>query len=95
MGRRTLSLKQTWCKSALVVNDTLTLAGIPRQAFGDRLGNRSALKWFVDQYGVTTVASSGIFSDPNRNDDPEFIVHLVERVSSETARIVAGLPGEA
>jgi predicted helicase len=38
---------------------------------------------------------SGIKSDPNREDDPEYIVRLVGqvvRVSVETVRIVAGLP---
>ncbi len=38
---------------------------------------------------------SGIRSDPNRADDPEYIVRLagqVVRVSLETVRIVAGLP---
>ena len=38
---------------------------------------------------------SGITSDPNRADDPEYIVRLVERVvkvSVETVEIVKGLP---
>jgi predicted helicase len=38
---------------------------------------------------------SHIKSDPNRPDDPEYIVRLVGqivRVSLETVRIVAGLP---
>lgn len=40
---------------------------------------------------------SGIRSDPNRADDPEYIVRLVGQVvavSVETVRIVAGLPAE-
>ena len=39
----------------------------------------------------------GITSDPNREDDPEYIVRLVGqvvRVSLETVKIVGGLPGE-
>ena len=38
---------------------------------------------------------SGIRSDPNRADDPEYIIRLVRqvvRVSIETVKIVAGLP---
>jgi predicted helicase len=95
---RVEAMKLAKDKSALVVNETLTLAGIPPEAFDYRLGNRSALEWVVDQYRVATDKRSGIVSDPNRKDDPEFIVHLVERVvrvSVETARVVAGLPGEA
>ena len=40
---------------------------------------------------------SGIVSDPNREDDPEYIVRLVGqvvRVSLETVRIVNALPAE-
>jgi predicted helicase len=82
-------------KTQLVVNDTLTLAGIPAEAFQYRLGNRSALDWVIDQYQVTTDKRSGITSDPNRADDERYIVDLVGRVvavSVETVRIVAGLP---
>ncbi|MBZ5581310.1 MAG: hypothetical protein LAQ30_03740 [Acidobacteriia bacterium] len=60
-----------------------------------RLGNRSALEWVVDQYRVTEDERSGIRSDPNREDDPQYIVRLVGqvvRVSVETVRIVRGLP---
>ena len=44
---------------------------------------------------MTEDRRSGIKSDPNRPDDPEYIVRLVGqvvRVSVETVRIVAGLP---
>jgi predicted helicase len=91
-------MKLTRDKTALVVNETLTLAAIPPETSAYRLGNRSALEWVVDRYRVTTDKRSGIVSDPNRKDDPEFIVHLVERVvrvSVETAGIVTGLPDES
>lgn len=71
------------------------LAGIPREVFGYRLGNRSALDWVIDQYRVKTDKRSGITSDPNRTDDPEYIVRLVGQVvhvSLQTVRIVGGLP---
>jgi len=82
-------------RRSLKVNDSLTLAGIPREAFEYRLGNRSALDWVIDQYQVTEDKRSGIRSDPNRADDPEYIVRLVGQViyvSLETVRIVRGLP---
>src|SRR5262249_45945225 len=84
-------------KATLVVNPTLTLAGIPPETFQYRLGNRSALEWVIDQYQVKQDKRSGIRSDPNRADDEEYIVRLVGQVvnvSLETARIVAGLPSE-
>jgi predicted helicase len=83
-------------KTELAVNSSLTLAGIPPEAFDYRLGNRSALEWVIDQYRVTEDARSGIRSDPNRDDEPEYIVRLVGqviRVSLETVRIVKSLPG--
>ena len=61
------------------------------------LGNRSALEWVIDQYRVKTDKRSGITSDPNNLDDPEYIVRLVAqvvRVSLETVKIVAGLPAD-
>jgi predicted helicase len=82
-------------KTSLRVNDSLTLAGIPPEVFQYRLGNWSALEWVIDQYRVKTDARSGIRSDPNRPDDPEYIVRLVGqvvRVSVETVKLVAGLP---
>ena len=82
-------------KTSLKVNDSLTLAGIPPEVFDYRLGNRSALDWVIDQYRVKTDKRSGITSDPNRPDDPEYITRLVGqvvRVSLETVKIVGGLP---
>ena len=58
-------------KTSLVVNESLTLSGIPAAVFGYKLGNRSALEWVIDQYQVKTDARSGITSDPNNPDDPE------------------------
>ena len=85
-------------KTALIVNDSLTLAGIPPDVFAYRLGNRSALEWVIDQYRLKTDKRSLIRSDPNRPDDEEYIVRLVGqvvRVSLETVAIVRGLPEES
>lgn len=84
-------------KTLLKVNESLMLAGIPPEVFDYRLGNRSALEWVIDQYQVSEDKRSGIRSDPNRADDPEYIVRLVGqvvRVSLETAGIVKALPEE-
>src|SRR5579872_2711173 len=84
-------------KAALVYNDWLTLEGIPPAAFAYRLGNRSALEWVIDQYQVSTDARSGITSDPNRRDDPRYIVQLVGKVvtvSMETVKLVEELARE-
>ena len=82
-------------KMQLRYNSFLTLDGIPEAAFGYRLGNRSALEWVIDQYRVKTDKRSGIVNDPNRGDDPQYIVRLIGKVISvslETVGIVEGLP---
>ncbi|MCY3857741.1 MAG: hypothetical protein OXG25_02400, partial [Gammaproteobacteria bacterium] len=82
---------------SLEYNDTLTLRGIPAEAFRYRLGTRSALEWVIDQYRVKTDKRSGIVSDPNAwSQDEQYIVNLVGRVitvSVETVKIVDGLAG--
>jgi predicted helicase len=87
-------------KSELRYNDFLLLRGIPAAPFDYRLGNRSALEWgrsqnAPDQYRVSTDARSGIVNDPNRPDDPKYILRLIGQViavSLETQKLVAALP---
>ena len=57
--------------------------------------NRSVLEWVIDQHQITEDKRSGIRSDPNRPDEPRYIVELVGQVihvSVETVRIVKSLP---
>ena len=82
-------------RTQLRYNGFLTLDGIPAEAFAYRLGNRSALDWVIDQYRVKTDKRSGIVNDPNRADDPQYILRLLGQVISvslETVKIVEGLP---
>ncbi len=82
-------------KSELLYNDFLLLRGIPAAAFDHRLGNRCALEWVVDQYRVSTDPRSGVVNDPNRPDDPQYILPLIGQVitvSLETQQIIAALP---
>ena len=82
-------------KTQIKYNDFLTLHGIPKEVFDYKLGNRSALEWVIDQYRVKTDKRSGIVNDPNREDDPQYIVKLIGKVitvSLETGQIVEGLP---
>ena len=82
-------------KTQLVYNDFLTLDGIPEKAYDYRLGTRSALEWIINQYCVKIDKRSGIVNDPNRADDPQYIVKLIGKVitvSLETVQIVEELP---
>ena len=91
---RVEKMKLSKDKRTLSYNDFLTLSGIPPEVFEYRLGNRSALDWIIDQYQVNTDKRSGITNDPNRADDPEYIVRLVGQVitvSLETVSLVNSL----
>ena len=82
-------------KTQLKYNDFLMLDGIPAEVYNYRLGTRSALEWIVDQYRVKTDKRSGIVNDPNRADEPRYIVDLIARVinvSLKTVEIVESLP---
>jgi predicted helicase len=94
---RVEKMRLTLDKTAVIFNESLTLLGIPQECFQYRLGNRSALDWVIDQYQVSVDKRSGIVSDPNREDDPEYIVRLVGRVvtvSVETVKLVEELERE-
>lgn len=92
---RVEKMKLSKDKTTLIYNDFLTLSGLPPETFNYRLGNRSALEWVIDQYQVTTDKRSEIVNDPNRLEDPEYIVRLIGQVitvSLETVQIVNALP---
>ena len=92
---RVEKMKLSKDKTQLKYNDFLMLDGIPAEVFNYRLGTRSALEWVVDQYRVKVDKRSGIVNDPNRADQPQYIVDLIGRVitvSLRTVKIVEGLP---
>lgn len=86
-------------RTTVVVNEHLTLKGIPDEAREYMLGSRSALDWILERYQIKKDKASGIVNDPNdwgkEHGDPRYIVDLVKRitrVSVETVRIVKSLP---
>ena len=92
---RVEKMKLSTDKTQLKYNDFLTLDGIRAATYDYRLGNRSALEWVVDQYRVKTDKRSGIVNDPNRTDQPQYIVNLIAHVitvSLKTVDIVKSLP---
>ncbi len=92
---RVEKMKLSKDKTQLKYNDFLTIDGIPAGVYDYRLGTRSALEWVIDQYRVKTDKRSGIVNDPNRADEPRYIVDLIARVitvSLKTIEIVSGLP---
>ena len=87
---RVTRMKLSKDKTELKYNDFLTVRKIPLDVYNYRLGNRSALEWVIDQYRITTDPRSGITNDPNREDDPHYILRLIAQVmtiSLETNQI--------
>lgn len=82
-------------KTTIIYNDFLSLTGIPPETFEYKLGNRSALDWIIEQYRIKTDKRSGITNNPNRPDEPDYIVKLIGKiitVSLETVKIISNLP---
>ena len=86
-------------KSQIVMNDNITLTGIPDEAHEYVLGSRSALEWILDRYQVKTDKASETVNDPNdwglEHGNPRYIVELIKKVthvSVETVKIVKSLP---
>ncbi len=77
------------------VNSSLTLGGIPREAFDYVLGTRSALEWIVDQYRCEEDQAGNVTSDPNDPQNERYIVELIERVTTmslDTLTLIRELP---
>ena len=88
-------------KTQIRYNDFLTIENIPVEAHTYTLGGKSALEWIVDQYAITEDydkkrnRGTRIVNDPNRKDEPLYILELIERVitvSLETVKIIKNLP---
>jgi predicted helicase len=87
-------------KSTIIYNSHVTLSGIPLEAYDYVVNGKPALEWIMERYQVTRDKDSGIVNDPNdwskEHNQPRYIIDLLKRVvrvSLETMKIVAGLPG--
>ena len=86
--------------TTLHYNDTITLTGIPIEAYGYVVNGKPALDWVVERQGVKTDKDSGIVNDANdwaveTMGNPRYPLELFQRVvtvSIETLRVVNGLP---
>jgi predicted helicase len=86
-------------RSRIVLNEHLTLAGVPQEAYRYEVSGKSAIEWIMDRYQVRTDRSSQIRNDPNdwavEENNPRYIVDLVKRivsVSMASTEIIDGLP---
>ena len=84
-------------RSTLIVNNTLTLRGIPEVAYRYQVNGRSPIEWAVDRYQVRQDKASGIVNDPNlwAPENPRYIPDLVKRLvtlSIESLNLINELP---
>jgi predicted helicase len=83
-------------KSKIIYNGTITLSGIPPEAYEYVVNGKSAIEWIMERYAVTVDKDSGIKNNPNDwSDEPRYILDLVKRivaVSLGSVAIVKGLP---
>ena len=81
-------------------NDTITISGIPTEAYEYVVNGKPAIDWVVERQGVRTDKDSGIVNDANTwametMHNPRYPLELLLRVitvSVETMGIVKGLP---
>ena len=83
-------------KSKIIYNGTVTLSGIPLEAYEYVVNGKSAIEWIMERYAVTVDKDSGIKNNPNDwSENPRYILDLVKRivaVSVGSVEIVKGLP---
>ncbi len=86
-------------KSVILYNGSITIEGIPQEAYEYVVNGRSAVEWIMECYRIKTDKDSGITNDPNdwatEHGKPRYILDLllsVITVSVETMKIVKGLP---
>ena len=82
-------------KSQIIYNDFVTISGIPEKAYEYEVNGYSTIKWIMDRYQVKKCSKSEIINDPNRNDDPKYILNLLQRIvhiSIESVDLINSLP---
>jgi predicted helicase len=86
-------------KDTIIYNSYLIISNIPAKAYEYIVNGKSAVKWVMERYAVTTHKESGITNNPNdwatEHNNPQYILDLllsVIAVSIKTVDIVAGLP---
>ena len=96
IGARKMRFADKEKTTTYIVNDYVSLRGIPPEAHHYVVNGRTPLEWFIDRYYIKQDTRSGIVNDPNGwFDDPRDLITAIRRivhVSVETARIVSDLP---
>ncbi len=84
----------------IVLDGLTTLRGIPPEAWGYKLGNRSALEWILERYKESTPKDPTIkerFNTYRFRDYKDHVIDLLKRVctvSVQTMKIIAEMPSD-
>ena len=80
----------------LIINEHVSLSGIPEEAHRYMVNGRTPLEWFIDRYHIEHDEDIGITNDPNGwFEHPRDLVKAIKRivyVSVESTRIIEALP---
>jgi len=90
-------------KSKIIINELITVYGIPLEAHDYKVNGRSPLEWFVERCRIRRDSASSIVNDPNmlfvdtdtKDPCPDKLLAMMERlvyISIETKKIVDKLP---
>ena len=83
-------------KDSIIVNENLTISGIPPEAHLFKVNNRSTLEWFVSQFEYVVDKDTTLVSDPNEYSESEdFVVQMIGKlvhVAVETDILLKKLP---
>ena len=87
-------------RSTVIYNASITISGIPLEAYDYVVNGKPALEWVMERQCVKTDKASGIVNDANRYaietvGDPVYPLRLFQRiitVSLKTMKIVKALP---
>ena len=99
LGPRTMRFADKNTKDTLIINEHIQLSGIPREAHGYVVNDRTPLEWFINRYKITQPEKNrGILNDPNCwFEKPRDLVTAIERiiyVSIESTKIIENLPSK-
>ena len=96
LGNRPMRFANKERRDTLLVNELVSLTGIPTEAHRYVVNGRTPLEWLMYYYKTATDKRSGIVNDANEwFAEPRDLITTIQRVvylSVETARIVEGLP---
>ena len=96
LGPRPIRFADRAQRDTLIVNDRVSMKGIPRDAHRYVVNGRTPLEWLVFYYKTAADSRSGIVNDANKwFSDPRDLVTAIRRIihlSVETMKLVDTLP---